>query len=295
MVNYVLTDKAKLSGNFKLKSEKLFADEFMAYHEGAVQKTTAGNTTGSGVIIIPDALNVSVTADAGAVYYNGLEIKHAKGTMVLNNGTMSLNQAAFYLVDAAVTMDAKYKSLTPLSATFDYHILAKEFDIAKAYREIKLFRDLATSASKVKGVIGLDYQLSGKLNADMLPVYPTLKGGGVLSVKKVSLMGFKLINAVSKATKRDSLSNPDVSEVQIKTTIANNIINIERFKMRVAGFRPRFEGQVSFDGRLNLKGRLGLPPFGLFGIPLSVTGTQEKPKVALKRNKEGKLEETAEE
>ncbi|MNL59777.1 hypothetical protein D3C87_1835310 [compost metagenome] len=65
--------------------------------------------------------------------------------------------------------------------------------------------------------------------------------------------------------------------------------------MRVAGFRPRFEGQVSFDGRLNMKGRLGLPPFGLFGIPLSITGTQENPKVALKRNKEGKLEETAEE
>ncbi|MNY68438.1 hypothetical protein D3C86_2062020 [compost metagenome] len=90
------------------------------------------------------------------------------------------------------------------------------------------------------------------------------------------------------------MSNPDVSEVQIKTNIANNIINIERFKMRVAGFRPRFEGQVSFDGRLNMSGRLGLPPFGIFGIPLSITGSQDNPKIALKRNKEGKLEETAE-
>ena len=154
---------------------------------------------------------------------------------------------------------------------------------------------MATSAAKVKGVIGLDYQLSGKLNKDMMPVYPSLKGEGVLSVKKVSLMGFKLMNAVSKATKRDSLTNPDVSEVQIKSKIANNIINIERFKMRVAGFRPRFEGQVSFDGRLNMSGRLGLPPFGILGIPLSITGSQENPKVALKRNKEGKLEETSEE
>ncbi|WEK18119.1 MAG: AsmA-like C-terminal region-containing protein [Candidatus Pedobacter colombiensis] len=291
VVNYVLSDKSKLTGNFNLKSGKLFADEFMAYHDGG--STATKGSAATGVIIIPDNLNVSVTANAGSVYYNGLEVKNATGSLVLNNGTLNLNQAAFNLVDAAVTMDAKYKSLTPMSASFDYRVLAKEFDIAKAYKEIKLFRDLATSASKVKGVVGLDYQLSGKLDANMMPVYPSLKGGGVLSVKKVSLMGFKFMNAVSQATKRDSLSNQDVSEVQIKSTIANNIINIERFKMRVAGFRPRFEGQVSFDGRLNMSGRLGLPPFGLFGIPLSITGTQDKPKVALKRNKEGKLEETA--
>ncbi|MDR6783013.1 AsmA protein [Pedobacter africanus] len=294
VVNYVLSDKAKLTGNFNLKSGKLYADEFMAYNDAAPASASKGSAA-SGVIIIPDNLNVSLTADAGSVYYNGLVIKNAKAGVTLNNGMLELNQTQFKLIDAAVSMDAKYKSLSPVAATFDYHIQAKEFDIAKAYKEIKLFRDMATSAAKVKGVIGLDYQLSGKLNKDMMPVYPSLKGEGVLSVKKVSLMGFKLMNAVSKATKRDSLTNPDVSEVQIKSKIANNIINIERFKMRVAGFRPRFEGQVSFDGRLNMSGRLGLPPFGILGIPLSITGSQENPKVALKRNKEGKLEETSEE
>lgn len=104
-----------------------------------------------------------------------------------------------------------------------------------------------------------------------------------------------MMNAVSKATRRDSLNNPDLRDVEIKSTINRNIITIERFKMRVAGFRPRFEGQVSFDGRLNMSGRLGLPPFGLIGIPLTITGTQDKPVIILKRNKEAKLEEKEEE
>lgn len=292
VINYALSKNAKLTGDFNVQSRQLFADEFMAFSSTS---GPASQSSGSGVILIPDNLDVNLTASVGTVHYKGMQVKKVKGSLGLHSGVMTLNQMGFDIIDAPVTMDATYKSLSPKSAVFDYHVLAKEFDIFRAYKEIKLFRELASSAGKARGIVGLDYQLSGKLNQDMAPVYPSLKGGGTLSLKKISLHGFKFMNAVSKATKRDSLSNPDLSEVNIKSTISKNIITIERFKMRVAGFRPRFEGQVSFDGRLNMSGRLGLPPFGLIGIPLSITGTQANPKVSLKRNKEGKLEEKEEE
>lgn len=41
---------------------------------------------------------------------------------------------------------------------------------------------------------------------------------------------------------------------------------------------------------------MGLPPFGIFGIPFTVTGTQSDPKVQVRKSKDGdKLEETKEE
>lgn len=289
MINYVLNDKAKLTGKFKLMSKTINADEFMVYASDG-EKTTS--TSSAGVIMIPSNLNVSFEANAKTVHYNGLALKDAKGTMVLNNGALSLKDTQFKLVDALVALNANYKSTSTKSANFDFHLTANDFNIAKAYKEIKLFREMAPSASSVKGIVGLDYQLAGRLNADLYPVLPSVKGAGTLTLKQVSLMGFKMINAVSKATDRDSLKNPDLKDVQIKTSINHNIMTIERTKMRIAGFRPRFEGQVSLDGKLNLSGRLGLPPFGLIGIPLSITGTQDRPIVKLKRNKEGKLEET---
>ncbi|MDB5157571.1 MAG: AsmA family protein, partial [Mucilaginibacter sp.] len=207
-----------------------------------------------------------------------------------------LKQAGFNLIGAPVVMDADYQSITPKSAYFNYHINAKDFDIQRAYREVKLFHDMASSAASAQGIVGLDYKLSGKLNDDMKPVYPSLKGDGVLSIKSVKVKGFKLFSVVGKQTGRDSLGKGgDVSKVDIKTSIKNNIITIERTKMRIAGFRPRFEGQVSLDGKLNLQFRLGLPPLGIFGIPMTITGTQENPKIHLGRGKkEDELKETEE-
>jgi AsmA protein len=150
---------------------------------------------------------------------------------------------------------------------------------------------MASAAEKAQGIVSLDYKLKGRLNGNMEPVYSSLAGGGTLSVKDVKIRGLKMFNAVSKKTSSEAIKNPDVSRVDIKSTIKNNIMTVERFKFKFAGFRPRIEGTTSLDGKLNLKMRLGLPPLGIFGIPLTVTGTQNNPKVKVGRQTED-LKET---
>ncbi len=289
VIDYVMKANAPLKGDFNLKSSLIVADDFMVFADGQPpvngQPITAVSTA-KGVILVPANLNLNFTADVKKVKYNGMDINDVKGQMTVSKGQIVLKQAGFNLIGAPVVMDATYGSINPQKAFFDYHINAQDFDIKKAYNQIKLFHDMASSAKGAQGIVSLDYKLSGKLNSNMRPIYPSLKGGGVLSVKNVKIKGFKLFGAVGKQTGHDSLSKPaDVSKVDIKTTIANNIITLERTKMRIAGFRPRIEGQIGFNGNLNLKFRLGLPPLGIFGIPMTITGTQDKPKIHLGNGK----------
>jgi len=292
LLNYTLQNQS-LTGNFDLKSNLILVDEFMAFADkNTAAKNTPAKTASTGVIIVPSNLDLTFTASANTVQYNGLMLKDAKGTLQIKDSTLTLQKTGFTLIDAPVVMDASYKSLSPRKAWFDYHINAKDFDIQKAYNQVKLFHDMASAAGKAQGIVSLDYSLKGRLNDNMFPVYPSLEGGGTLSIKNVKVKGLKLFSAVSAATNRDSINNPDISKVDIKTTIKNNIITITpAVKMKVMGFRPKIEGQVSFDGKLNLKFRLGLPPLGIFGIPMNITGTQDNPKVKLGRGK-GELEET---
>ena len=159
------------------------------------------------------------------------------------------------------------------------HFVTKEFDVKKAYNEIKLFRDLVTAAEKAEGIVSVDYKLNGVLNDRMRPIMPSLEGEGVIAVKKVKLKGFKILGAVSSKTNSAGVNDPDLNDFDIKTSIKNNVITVKETKLKVSIFHLKFKGETNFDGQLNLRMRLGLPPFGLIGIPMVLTGTHENPKL----------------
>ncbi|WP_163392286.1 AsmA-like C-terminal region-containing protein [Flavobacterium limi] len=297
--NYA-TNTGILKGSFTVSARYINVDEFMSTTNTNTSttknpvpqtETKPGTTHQTGVIIIPANLNLQLMANAQKVYFDKLNLQNAKGNLSMKSGKLTMRNTGFNLIGCNVSMNGNYQATTPQKASFDYAINASDFDIKRAYNEIEVFRKMASSAEKAQGIVSLDYKLKGRLSGNMEPVYPSLAGGGTLSVKDVKIRGLKMFNAVSKETSSESMKNPDVSKVNIKTTIKNNIMTVERFKFKFAGFRPRIEGTTSLDGKLNLKMRLGLPPLGIFGIPLTVTGTQNNPKVKVGRNTED-LEET---
>ena len=78
-----------------------------------------------------------------------------------------------------------------------------------------------------------------------------------------------------------------MKEIKINSTIDNNLLKMERFKFKVRPFRLRMEGETSLDGDLNLQMRVGLPPFGIIGIPVKITGNSADMQVKMgKRRKE---------
>ncbi len=285
-----------LKGDLHLRSDYLLLDELMAYHSDTVSSRPDSVGAGSsGVIIAPDDLDLKFTADVKRVDYNKMHIDSVKGEVLLKEGEIKMNQAGFKFAGAVTIMDASYRSISPARALFNCHLKMDDFDVQRMYNEAELFRQLAPSAEKAQGIIAVDYNLEGKLNSDMYPIMPSLKGGGVVSVKNVKMKGLKFFSAMSKETGKEGINDPDLSKINFKTSIKNNVVTLEKTKIKVAGFRLRLQGQTDFDGRIKFNCRVGLPPFGIIGIPVKVTGTGEQPIIKTGKTDSLPLEEQKEE
>jgi len=297
-INYFLESRGTLHGNFNVKSNLINVDEFMVLEEGdnkdrkpEVEAVKATNAKMSGVVVLPTNLDVSLVANATKVEYNGLVLDKLIGKVGISKGKLSLQNTTFTIIDCNVGIDALYDDESPMSANFDVHFKAKDFDVKRAYKEIPMFHDMVSVAEKAEGIISLDYKLKGDLDGNMGPIYPSLAGGGVISVRDVKVAGFKMFGGISEKTGSKSLNDPNIKGIDIETTIDNNLIHIKEFMFKVAGFRPKIKGTTSFDGLFDIRIRLGLPPLGIIGVPIVVTGTQDDPKIKIFSKTGQKIEE----
>lgn len=287
-INYFLESHGTLSGNFNMKSKLINVDEFMALEKGEntdrnleVEYAKEDHPKMSGVVIIPKNLNVALTTNVDKVEYNGLVLNKLTGKIGISKGNFFLENTNFNIIDCILGINAQYRDESPTTANFDAHFTARDFSVQRAYKEIPMFHDMVTAAEKAEGIISIDYKVKGDLNGNMGPIYESLEGAGTINLRDVKVKGLKLFEGISSQTGQKSLDDPGLEGIEIKSTIDNNLIHIEPFTFSVSAFKPTIKGTTSFDGLLDLRMRLGLPPFGIIGFPIVITGTHEEPKIKI--------------
>ncbi|MDR0227733.1 MAG: AsmA family protein [Flavobacteriaceae bacterium] len=284
VVSFML-NKGVLKGSFDLETENMNVDEFMVFGPATPSTKSTTKPKSSGVIQVPNNFDLTFNAKAKKIKYTDYILEDFTGTMKVNESKIYLENTTFNMIGTKVAMDALYAPTGLRSANFDYSIKASDFDIQRAYKEVKLFREMVSMAKDAYGQVSLDYKLAGRLNGDMFPVMRSLEGKGILTLENIKFKGFKLLGGIAEKTETKSLEEGTLTEVAIKSSVKDNVLTIERTKTKMAGFRPRFEGQISLDGEMNIGFRLGLPPMGIIGIPMRITGNSEDFKIKLGKYK----------
>lgn len=273
-----------ITGNLTLTCDTLDINEWMPPTKTATGKLVSSKDTTHTkltVIEVPRNIHFIFDSEIDELKYEDLAISKLNGEIAVNDGVLSLHETGFNSLNAQFSFSGNYDTRLPDHPKFDMDMDVKDLDINKAYREIKLFRDLAPSASKAYGKFSITYKLKGELAKDMQPKLETLSGGGTMRIAEARINGMKLFEEISKTAKKNEINDPHLKDFTMETEIRDNKIFVKPFSMKMAGFDADIEGVNTMSGAIDYLIKVELVPFTKIKIPFHVTGRYDAPKVVL--------------
>jgi len=273
-------DNNLVTASLSLVSDTLDLNDWRAWFS-APESLQDASSDSVKIIRIPARINFNFDSEIRNAKFDDMTIRDLLGTIRLKDGTMKINEAGFNSLNARFQLGGEYDSRDFAHPLFNFDLKIERLNIKKAYREIRLMRELVPAARDAEGFFSIDYQLQGELNNQMFPKTETLKGAGEVHIDEARINGMKIFQQLSKKAKKNELNDPHLRAFSIESEIRNNKLFVKPFSVKVSGWQTEIEGVNDINGTINYLIKVELLPVTKLKIPFNVTGTYDNPQVEL--------------
>jgi hypothetical protein len=278
-VPFIFKKDAVLKGDMKMICDTMDLNEwFPSTASTETVSTTPASTSKAQVVVIPENFGFVFDSDIKMVKFGNLDIANLDGEIKIKDGMLTLTETGFNTLDSEVDISGDYSTKDKAHPTFDLDVKVAKMDFNKAY---KTFVDPKADCPAL-GNFSATYSIRGEVTPDFSPIYSTLNGKGKIVIDSVSVKGMKLMNHIHKKSKKDEFKDPTLSDVTINSEIKKGKFMMYPFTFQVSKFLTEVEGEQSLeDYSINYLIKLSVPPFNKLKIPMSITGTTDKPVISM--------------
>ncbi|MFT6851922.1 MAG: hypothetical protein ACJAVB_000529 [Cyclobacteriaceae bacterium] len=260
---YALSDDAILKGDLTFGSQLVDVNEWMT--DDATDDVVVEDTSRMEVIRIPENISFVLSSKVDRLVYDDLVIDAFTGQLVIEGGMITMNQVTFGLLGGAFEMNGTYASL-PEQPLYNYDLKIANLAIQDAFKSFNTVKKLAPFAEKMTGKINTDFKIGGALGSDMMPLYETIKGGGLLKIAEAAIKDVKLLSAVSNVTSiKQEDGSIQLKKVRIRADIEEGQVKVEPFDVVLAGYTTTITGSNSIAGQLSYQMKVKEVPTGSAG------------------------------
>ena len=245
-----------LKGKFNMNSTKLVVSDFMAptttiSEEG--KKTTEA-------VKIPSFLDCSITAKAGTVVYDNLNLKDVSGNMIIRDESVTLNNLKMGIFggNIGLTGTVSTKGKTP---KFDMNLGLNAVNIAESFTQLDMLKSIAPIAGIVNGKLNSTIKLSGDLQNDMTPNLKTISGDlfGQLLSTTINEKNSAMLTALSSNMKFIDMSKVNLNDVKAALSFKDGKVNVKPFDIKYQDITVNVGGTHGFDQTMNYNLKFDVP------------------------------------
>lgn len=245
-----------LKGKFNMNSTKLVVSDFMA-------PTTTVNDEGkktTEAVKIPSFLDCSITAKAGTVVYDNLNLKDVSGNMVIRDEAVTLNNLKMGIFggNIGLTGTVSTKGNTP---KFDMNLGLNAVNIAESFTQLDMLKSIAPIAGVINGKLNSTIKLSGNLQNDMTPNLKTISGDlfGQLLSTTINEKNSAMLTALSSNMKFIDMSKLNLNDVKAALSFKDGKVNLKPMDIKYQDITVNVGGTHGFDQTMNYNLKFDVP------------------------------------
>ncbi|MFD2516376.1 AsmA family protein [Salinimicrobium flavum] len=261
-MGYLFTDQ-KLKGNFTARSKSFSVNDFMVKEipsEAKEGTRTETASTAKEAIKIPSFLDVELDFVAEQVLYDNLVLKNTKGKLAINNETASLQNVTANIFNGNINLNGNV-STGQAVPNFGMKLDLNSIDIAQAFRDMELLRNLAPIAQALQGSLTTNIDLRGNLNDDLTPKLQTLAGNALAEIlgAKVNPAQTPLLAQLDQNLNFIDLNNLNLKDLKTKLTFNNGQVEVQPFDFNIKGIKATASGSHGFDMNMHYNLAMQIP------------------------------------
>ncbi|QSE98226.1 AsmA-like C-terminal region-containing protein [Fulvivirga lutea] len=306
-LGYVLNENEVLKGNLNFTSNLLDLDEFMAEEEGATSEEAAEPVSESDsstmeVVQIPENIDFTLNTKIQTVKVMDLTLTNASGDVIIRDGVANLSDLKFNTLGGKFAVSGSYNAKDVTKPMYDFKLGIKDMSISQSYEAFSVIQNYVPLAKNMSGNVSTDFKIAGLLGEDMMPVYESINGGGLLEVAQAAMDKPKFVSEISSLTKVKSGGDKvTLKDVATSATIENGNLTVKPFDINIGSYTTNVSGTTTVDGKLDYKLNMQLPAGAIgtqvnsllsqygagsagsstINLPIGVGGTYDDPKYKL--------------
>lgn len=259
-LGYFLSDGV-LKGQFKLTSTNTDTGELMEHF--------ATDTTDTSLDLdIFDRMDLQFASTIQKLQYEQYELKEVRASITIIDKKIQLNPLQAKLLGGEIKMTGMLDAIDKHSPLFNFDFSISRFDIPMTYKTVNLFQAAAPIAENTTGKFSVDFNLKGKIDEQMQPVFSSLQGGGELSTSKIEVESVPALNQLASLLGNEDYRKLTADVVDISFEFVNGRVYQKPFALNLASSDVTISGSLGFDQTLDYSLLLNVP-FGKLGKTVS--------------------------
>ena len=244
LLGYALQDE-ELQGTVNVSADKINLNKWMGTEPATAADTAAATTE---PFLVPAKIDFTVHAKAGEVLYDKVQYNNIRGTLVVKDETVKLQDIQTEALGGSIGFNGSYgtrsnKKKPAIALSYDI----KNVDVQQAFFAYNTVQKIMPVGRFLAGRLSSQMSMTGSLGGDMMPDFSSLTGNGNLLLIEGVLSKFEPVEKLASTLQISDLKEISVKDLKSHFEFSNGKVLVKPFDFKVKDMDLQVGGMHGFD------------------------------------------------